>query len=120
MRILKCFFSICVVACSTFGISACTESNHKREHVPDRVVEPSANNEELNLTEYIIELEKNISIESATSILEKYQGQVIRDLKNGRYLIGLKEDPGIEQLKKDVEGSKYIKFVQPNFTYTIQ
>jgi hypothetical protein len=112
--------SIGIVVCSTFAISACTESNQKSEYIPDRVTESSVSNEEPNLTEYIIVLEKDVSIESATGILKKYEVQVIRDLKKDRYLIGLKNDPGIERLKKDVEGSGYIKYIQPNFTYTIQ
>jgi hypothetical protein len=32
----------------------------------------------------------------------------------------LKNDPGIEQLKKDVKDSLHIKQIQPNFIYTIQ
>ena len=46
--------------------------------------------------------------------------QVIRDLKKNRYLIGLKHDPGIEQLKKEVEAAGQIKLIQPNYTYKTQ
>ena len=102
------------------GISACTESIRHSEKNAEQVVEPSVTNKELKPSEYIIVLEENISISSAISILEKYDAQVIRDLDKNRYLIGLKNDPGIEQLKKDVESSGHIKHVQPNFTYTIQ
>ena len=119
-RLPKYCLPICVVVFSVFLISACTESNYHGEKVAQPEVESSVSNEALNLSEYIIVLEENVSIESATSIFEKYEGQVIRDLKKGRYLIRLKNDPGIEQLQKDVQGSELIKHIQPNYTYTIQ
>ena len=72
------------------------------------------------MAEYIVVLNENVGIESATSILKRYEVKVIRDLKKSRYLTGLKKDPGIEQLRKDVENSGLIKQIQPNFTYTIQ
>ena len=119
-RLPKYCLSICIVVSSVFLISACTESNYHGEKVAQPKVESSVSNEALNLSEYIIVLEDDVSISSATSILEKYQVQIIRDFKKNRYLIGLKHDPGIEQLQKEVEGSEHIKHIQPNFTYTIQ
>ena len=119
-RLPKYCLSICIIVFSIFLISACTESNYQSEYVADGKADLSASNNEPILAEYIIVIEENVSIESATSIFEKYEGQVIRDLKKGRYLIGLKNDPGIEQLQKEVEGSEHIKHIQPNFTYTIQ
>ena len=119
-RVPKYCLSISIVVFGIFLISACTESNNQSGYIADGKAEFSASNNESILVEYIIVLEENISIGDATSILKKYEVQVIRDLKKDRYLIGLKNDPGIERLKKDVEGSEYIKQIQPNFNYTIQ
>jgi len=116
----KYWLPICLVVFGAFVIFACTESNHKSEYSPDRKAESSVSNEGSNLTEYIIVLVENVSIENAISNLQKYDAQIIKDLKRGRYLIGLKNDPGIEQLKKDVKDSLHIKQIQPNFNYTIQ
>ena len=119
-RLPKYWLSICIVVFSIFLISACTESNYQSEYVADGQADLSASNNESILAEYIIVLEENVSIASATSIFGKYEGQVIKDLKKDRYLIRLKNDPGIEQLQKEVEGSEHIKHIQPNYTYTIQ
>ena len=119
-RLPKHYLSICIVVFSIFLISACTEPNYQSENVADDKTELLASNDESNLSEYIIVLEKNASIESASSIFDKYDGQVIKDLKKGRYLIRLKNNPGIEQLQKEVEGSEHIEHIQPNFTYTTQ
>ena len=101
-------------------IPGCSDSNYYGEKTTETEVEFSAGNEESKSNEYIIVLAENISIENAISNLQKYDARVIKDLKRGRYLIGLKNDPGIKQLKKDVEGSEHIKQIQPNFSYTIQ
>ena len=119
-RIQGCFLFCCIVVIGIAQISACTESNRRSEKNAEQVVEPSVTNNELKPSEYIIVLDENVSITNAIGILEKYEAQVIRDLNKNRYLIGLKNDPGIEQLEKDVESSEHIKHVQPNFTYTIQ
>jgi len=110
----------CILVSGVFVTSACTESNYHGEKVAQQEVESSVSNEALNLSEYIIVLEDDVSISSAISILEKYQVQVIRDLNKNRYLIGLKHDPGIEQLKKEVEAAGQIKLIQPNYTYKTQ
>ena len=114
------YLSICVTACGIFALSACTESNYNSEYVVDRKAEASAKGKETKLTEYIIVLKENVSVVDALNSLQKYDAQVIRDLKKSRYLIGLKNNPGINQLKNDLEGSEYIKHIQPNFSYKAQ
>ena len=106
-----------------FGViftSACSESKYQKEQTASQEVLLPVSNDESDLIEYIVVLKANGNIAGAISILKKYEVQVIRDLKKDRYLIGLKSDPGIEQLKKDVEASENIILIQPNFTYTIQ
>jgi len=112
--------SICVVVFGLLVISACTEPNNQSGFIADRKTESSASNNEITLAEYIIVLEENVSIADAIDNFQIYEAQVIRDLNRGRYLIGLKNDPGIGQLRKDVEASEQIKQIQPNFTYSIQ
>ena len=101
-------------------ISACQKPSYQNEKVAEPEVESYASNEESKPNEYIIVLSENVSIENAIRNLQKYDAWVIKDIERGRYLIGLKNDPGIEQLKKDVLGSKDINHIQPNFIYTIQ
>lgn len=119
-RIPKCWLAICIVIFGLLVISACSEPNNQSGYIADRKTESSASNNDIILAEYIIVLEENVSIADAIDNFHIYEAQVIRDLKRGRYLIGLKIDPGIERLKKEVEGSDRIKYIQPNFTYTIQ
>lgn len=125
-RILADWFLFCLVAFGVVVISGCSDSSYHDEKVtqPDVVFstsnEESNSNEESKLNEYIIVLAENVSIEKAISSFQKYQVQVIRDLNRGRYLISLKNDPGIEQLKEAVEDSALIKQIQINFSYTIQ
>jgi hypothetical protein len=117
---LKHWLSICILL---FGASlgvACSGSNYKSNYIADGKAGLLESNEESILAEYIIVIEENISFDKAISIFNQYKTQIIRDLNKGRYLIGLKIDPGIEQLQKDIEGSEYIKHIQPNFSYTIQ
>ena len=119
-RIPNSWLSFCIVIFGLLVNSACTESNNQSGYIADRKTESSASNNEIILTEYIIVLEENVSIADAIDNFQKYEAQVIRDLKRRRYLIGLMIDPGIEQLNKDVEGSDRIKHIQPNFTYKTQ
>ena len=119
-RIPKCCLSICTIVFGAFVISACQDSYYKNEKVAEREVDFSVGIEESKLSEYIIVLEENIIIADAINDLQKFDAKIIKNLKRGRYLIELKNDPGIELLKKHIEGSKRIKQIQPNFSYTIQ
>lgn len=119
-RIPTCCLSICTIVFGAFISLACQEPNYQNEKVAEREVQISASNEELNLSEYIIVLEENITIAEAMNDLEQFDSQIIKNLKRGRYLIKLKNDPGIDLLKKHIGSSKRIKQIQPNFSYTIQ
>ena len=112
--------SCCLVGAAVFLISACSDRNYQRKEVAESGVEASINNEESSLIEYIVVIKANANIASAISSFKKYEAQLIGDLKKNLYQIGLKKDPGIEQLRKDVEGSDLIDYIQPNFTYTTQ
>ena len=119
-RIPNGWLSFCIVVVGLFVTSACSESIFHKEQTASQEVLLPVGNDESDLIEYIIVLNDNVDIARALNKLKKYEVQVIRDLNRGRYLIGLKNDPGIEQLRKDVEASEKIKLIQPNFTYTIQ
>ncbi len=116
----KCWLSVCIVVFGVLVISGCSDSGYHNEKITEPELEFSAGNEESKPNEYIIVLAENVSIQNAISNMQKYDAQIIKDLKRGRYLIGLKNDPGIEQLKKDVKDSLHIKQIQPNFNYKIQ
>ena len=119
-RIPNGWLSFCIVVVGLFVTPACSESKYQKEQTANQEVLLPVGNDESDLTEYIIVLKANGNIASAISILKKYEVQVIRDLKRGRYLIGLKNDPGIERLRNDVETSENIKLIQPNYGYTAQ
>lgn len=76
--------------------------------------------DDVGRSEYIIVLGENVSITHALDSLSRYEAELIKDLKKGRYVIELRTDPGIERLKKDVEKSEYINFIQPNYQYKAQ
>jgi hypothetical protein len=80
----------------------------------------SENQQRTALSEYIIVLKSGSDIKSAIKELEEYEVRIIRDLKREQYLIEIKNDPGLEQLKSDVTRSSHINFIQPNYTYKTQ
>ena len=119
-RLPNCCISTYILLFGISVFSGCSDSNYHNGRVYEPEVEISTNTKESKPNEYIIVLVENVSIKNAMNNLQKYDVQVIRDLKRNRYLIGLKNDPGIERLIKEVEGSVHIKHIQPNFTYTTQ
>jgi hypothetical protein len=80
----------------------------------------SDNQQRTVLSEYIIVLKSGSDIKSAIKELAEYEVRIIRDLKRERYLIEIKNDPGLEQLLLDVKNSNHINFIQPNYTYKTQ
>lgn len=109
-----------VILFCIFLISACTEKNYNSRPITDKPLNVSAVNKKEKISEYIIVLNKGIKLTTALSSLKRYDTHLVKDLKRGRYLISLKNDPGINKLKKDIVYSKYIKHIQPNFIYTTQ
>ena len=101
-------------------LAGCKETNHKNDYINDAGAELSKGTKQTNITEYIIVLKENTRAEDALNTLQKYNARLIRDLKRNRYLIGLENDPGIDQLKLDTDNSKDIKHIQPNYRYEIQ
>jgi len=101
-------------------ISGCSDSSYQNGKVSEPGAQIPAGSSESKPIEYIIALVENADIEDAIRHLHKYDAQVIKDLKRGRYLISIRQDPGIEQLKEDIDDSEYIERIQPNFTYTAQ
>ena len=83
--------SCCLVGAAAILFSACTESTYNREEVIGGRVAALKNNKESSLIEYIVVLNENVSIENAINILKKYEVQVIKDLKKGRYLMSIIE-----------------------------
>lgn len=109
-----------MAVCGVFVLSACREASYNNKEIVDQGIQSSIGSNKTSQAEYIIVLKENVSISDAINGLKKYDAQVIRDLKRRRYLIGLERNPGIEHLQKDIEGSEYIEYIQPNFTYTTQ
>ena len=99
--------------------SGCKEvENNSRYTENQRLNNPVKINK--NSSEYIIVLKEGSKITDALNSLNAYDIRLIKDLKQDRYLVELKKNPGIERLKNDIIGSEYIKHIQPNFIYTTQ
>lgn len=101
-------------------IAGCSDSNYQNGKVTEPTAEVHADTVESKPAEYIIVLVDNASLKAAIRDLQPYEAVVIRDLKHGRYLVGLKEDPGMERLQADIKASVHIQMIQPNYTYTTQ
>ena len=111
-----------ILLCNIFLMSACTENKNNSSHVTNRLLDTSLQIKKVNAAEYIqyIVLKKDVNITDALNSLKIYNIQLIKDLKRNRYLVELRNNPGIERLHKDIIGSEYIKFIQPNFSYKSQ
>jgi hypothetical protein len=101
-------------------IGGCSDSNYQNGQLTALAVEGAATVNTSIQNEYIIVLAENVSIEEALDQLQVYGATVIRNLKRGRYLISVKQDPGIERLTEDFDGSEIIQHIQPNYTYRTQ
>jgi hypothetical protein len=99
--------------------SGCKEAKNNSNDIETQIL----NNQDKikkNISEYIIVLKEGSKITDALNSLNAYDIRLIKDLKQDRYLVELKKNPGIERLKNDIIGSEYIKHIQPNFIYTTQ
>ena len=103
-----------------FLISACTENKYDSRLNADKPLNASIEIKKEKIAEYIIVLNKGIKLTTALSSLKIYDARLIKDLKRGRYLISLNNDPDINKLKKDIINPEYIKHIQPNFIYKTQ
>lgn len=108
------------LVCSVFLLSACTENNYNNNYVTNKPLDSSEQINKVKVIEYIVVLNKGVKFSDVVMSLKTYDIQLIKDIKRDRYVVGFKYDPGIEQLQKDIIGSKYIKHIQPNFSYKAQ
>lgn len=110
----------CTLTCCLFLLSACTQESHNSSHVSKQLKDTAIRVKKVDVVEYIIVLKKDVKVTDAVNSLKIYDVQVIKDLKRDRYLIGVKNDHGIDKLKKDIVDSEYIKHIQLNFIYSTQ
>lgn len=110
----------CTLVCSVFLLSACTENNYNNNYITNKPLDSSEQINKVKVIEYIVVLNKGVKFSDVVMSLKSYDIQLIKDIKRDRYVVGFKYDPGIEQLQKDIIGSKYIKHIQPNFSYKAQ
>ena len=99
--------------------SGCKEVEHNSSYTENQRLNNPVKIKK-NISEYIIVLKEGSKITDALNSLNAYDIRLIKDLKQDRYLVELKKNPGIERLKNDIIGSEYIKHIQPNFIYTTQ
>ena len=100
--------------------SACTDSNYQNGNTPEPKANPPAETNVSAPVEYIIVVAEDVSLDAAMQHLQKYEATMLQDLKRGRYLISLRQNPGIDQLKGEVDETSDIVLIQPNYTYTTQ
>lgn len=113
-------FSISIYVFGSFIFSGCAENINTRNNLTSSSKVLIVNAAQEKAIEYIIVVNENAKISDAMNILNKYDVRIIKNLNRGRYLIGVKQDPGIEQLRNDIVGSDYINYIQPNFIYKPQ
>jgi len=122
-RAIKHYLFIGVVIIGVFAFSLFTStsifSSYQNEYVVNGKVGSTTRNKKA-LAEYIIVLEDNVSFAIATHRFKKYHVRIIRDLNKGRYLIGIRHDPGIKHLQKIIQDTGHIKHIQSNSPYTVQ
>ena len=76
--------------------------------------------EPIRQVEYIILVAEDVGLDAAMHHLQTYEAAVLQDLKRGRYPISLRQSPGIDQLKGEVDATSDIVLIQPNYTCTTQ
>ena len=111
---------LCLIIGMLFIVPACKENEHVRELHADNPAGELVKKNNINNHQYIIVVSDISGLISALNSLKKYDAKQLRDLGSGRYLIELKLDPGIDQLKMDVEKLDSIDFIQPNYKYELQ
>ena len=107
----------------TSGITifpACQAASDTNTQKSKLIYDSSNKSHKVTLNEYIIVIKESSNIDNAIETLKKYDARILRDLKRNHYLIGLVNDPGIEQLKIDIQNNMYIKYIQPNYRYELQ
>lgn len=109
-----------MLVCGVFVTSACTERKYNSNYIVKKPLDSSEQLNKVKVIEYIIVLNKGVKFPDAVMSLKIYDIQLIKDIKRDRYVVGFNNDPGIEQLRKDIVRSKYIKHIQPNFSYKAQ
>jgi hypothetical protein len=109
----------CILILGTLVNPICLESKQPGDTLKAPVSSQTVGAEETGLSEYILVLEEKGNINNVIDQLDGYDARVIKDLGRGRFLIGLKLDPGIEQLTRIVEDSDQIRLIQPNYNYGV-
>jgi len=99
--------------------SGCKEAKNNSNDIETQILN-NPDKIKKNISEYIIVLKEGSKITDALNSLNAYDIRLIKDLKQNRYLVELKKNPGIKHLKNDIIDSEYIKYIQPNFIYTTQ
>ena len=101
-------------------LSGCGTQGSENRSTESSLLKDPVNEQNYSQSEYIVVLKVDVNIETALKELSKFNPKVKRDMNKGRFLISLTNDPGIKQLRKQLEDSKYIGYIQPNYRYKAQ
>ena len=99
---------------------SCTEYKKPNNNIVESKIGTLVKHDEVKLTEYIIVLNEGAVISDSIKVFNKYQVEILKDLKRNRYVIGLMNDPGMKVLLKEIEQHGNIKLIQPNYRYQAQ
>ena len=79
--------------------------------------QPSVSRENRVPGEYIVTIDESGDEARIRELFEAYFVIKIEDLRRGRFLIKLEQDPGPEVIKRKGLESPFVKRVQPNYIY---
>ena len=73
-----------------------------------------------NQDNYLIHFESDFDDKRKNKYLLKYNIKIISKITKNKYLVTVTPNPGIEEIKKQIKQSKYIKYIQLNNEYHIK
>ena len=73
-----------------------------------------------NQDNYLIHFESDFDDKQKNKYLLKYNIKIISKITKNKYLVTVTPNPGIEEIKKKIKQSKYIKYLQLNNEYHIE
>jgi hypothetical protein len=69
--------------------------------------------------EYLIHIESKFNESEMQEYLKKYNIKIISKLTKNKYSVKVDPDLGIDEMKKQIKSSKYIKYIELNHEYKL-
>lgn len=99
---LSVLWTVLLLACSFPATEDVSQLSSASERVPG---------------EYIVTVERNEAESLLRHLFKAYGIEHVKDLGAGNYLLKLKNDPGIAELRRIEGASEKVRSIQPNLVY---